>query len=134
MSDSRAAGGPRAADVDVVVVGAGFAGLYLLHKLRGLGFTVRALEAAGDVGGTWYWNRYPGAQCDTASFVYMPLLEETGFMPKEKYTKAPEILAHSVLSAISSKFVQRPEARCALVPLLSPIGHLLCGGLQPIMI
>jgi cyclohexanone monooxygenase len=56
---------------------------------------VRLIDKAGDVGGTWYWNRYPGAQCDTASFVYMPLLEETGHMPTEKYAHGPEILEHS---------------------------------------
>ena len=55
---------------------------------------VRIIEKGGDFGGTWYWNRYPGAQCDTASMVYMPLLEETGHMPTEKYAHAPEILAH----------------------------------------
>ncbi len=56
---------------------------------------VRIIEKGGDFGGTWYWNRYPGAQCDTASFVYMPLLEETGHMPTEKYAHGPEILEHS---------------------------------------
>ena len=53
------------------------------------------IEKGGDVGGTWYWNRYPGAQCDTAAMVYLPLLEETGHMPSEKYTHGPEILEHS---------------------------------------
>ena len=57
-------------DVDVVVVGAGFAGMYLLHRLRGLGFTAVVIEAGGDVGGTWYWNRYPGARCDIQSLDY----------------------------------------------------------------
>jgi len=56
--------------LDVVVVGAGFAGMYMLHRLRGLGFSVRVLEAGGDVGGTWYWNRYPGARCDVESMSY----------------------------------------------------------------
>jgi cyclohexanone monooxygenase len=56
-----------AATYDVVVVGAGFAGMYMLHKLRGLGFSVRVYEQGGDVGGTWYWNRYPGARCDVVS-------------------------------------------------------------------
>ena len=56
--------------VDVVVVGAGFAGLYLLHRLRGLGLTARVFEAGGGVGGTWYWNRYPGARCDVESLEY----------------------------------------------------------------
>ncbi len=55
---------------DVVVVGAGFAGLYLLHRLRGLGFSVVVLESADGVGGTWYWNRYPGARCDIMSVDY----------------------------------------------------------------
>jgi cyclohexanone monooxygenase len=57
----------EAPDVDVVVVGAGFAGMYMLQRLRGLGFTAKAYEAAADVGGTWYWNRYPGARCDIVS-------------------------------------------------------------------
>ena len=91
---ASANGEPRDGEVDVVVVGAGMAGLYLLHRLRGLGFSAICLESGDDVGGTWYWNRYPGAQCDTASFVYMPLLEETGHMPTEKYAHAPEILEH----------------------------------------
>ena len=55
---------------DAIVVGAGFAGLYALHRLRGLGLSVRVLEAGGDVGGTWYWNRYPGARCDIESVDY----------------------------------------------------------------
>ena len=57
-------------ECDVVVVGAGFGGLYALHKLREIGFSVRGLEAAPDVGGTWYWNRYPGARCDVPSLFY----------------------------------------------------------------
>ncbi len=57
-------------DVDVVVAGAGFAGLYLLQRLRGQGFSIRVLEAAGAVGGTWYWSRYPGARCDIESLDY----------------------------------------------------------------
>ena len=55
---------------DAVVVGAGFAGLYMLHRLRGLGFSARVYEAGGGVGGTWYWNRYPGARCDVESVQY----------------------------------------------------------------
>ncbi len=55
---------------------------------------MRIVETGGDFGGTWYWNRYPGAQCDTASMVYLPLLEETGHMPTEKYVHGPEILGH----------------------------------------
>jgi cation diffusion facilitator CzcD-associated flavoprotein CzcO len=60
----------KQADVDVAVVGAGFAGLYALHRLRDMGFSVRVFEAADDVGGTWYWNRYPGARCDVQSVDY----------------------------------------------------------------
>jgi cation diffusion facilitator CzcD-associated flavoprotein CzcO len=56
--------------VDVAVVGAGFAGLYLLHRLRGAGFTAVGLDSADDVGGTWYWNRYPGARCDIQTTDY----------------------------------------------------------------
>jgi cyclohexanone monooxygenase len=57
-------------DFDVIVVGAGFAGMYLLHWLRGMGYKVRVIEAGSDVGGTWYWNCYPGARCDVASQEY----------------------------------------------------------------
>jgi cation diffusion facilitator CzcD-associated flavoprotein CzcO len=81
--------------VTFAFVGGGFAGLVTgaAVQQRGIG-TVRIIEKGGDFGGTWYWNRYPGAQCDTASMVYLPLLEETGHVPTEKYVHAPEILAH----------------------------------------
>ena len=61
---------PSQSEFDVVVVGAGFSGMYLLHKLRQLGLSARVLEAGADVGGTWYWNRYPGARCDVPSMEY----------------------------------------------------------------
>ena len=81
--------------VTVAFIGGGFAGLVTGARLKESGIDdVRIVEKGGDFGGTWYWNRYPGAQCDTASFVYMPLLEETGHMPSEKYAHAPEILEH----------------------------------------
>ncbi|MEO6124101.1 MAG: NAD(P)/FAD-dependent oxidoreductase [Ilumatobacteraceae bacterium] len=81
--------------VTVAFIGGGFAGLVTGARLVEQGITdVRIVEKGGDFGGTWYWNRYPGAQCDTASFVYMPLLEETDHMPTEKYAHAPEILEH----------------------------------------
>ena len=68
---SRVAVGPEpAGQLDAVIVGAGFAGLYMLHRLRGLGLSVRVLEAANGIGGTWYWNRYPGARCDVESLDY----------------------------------------------------------------
>jgi cation diffusion facilitator CzcD-associated flavoprotein CzcO len=89
---------PRAPKIDHVTfafIGGGFAGLATAARLVEAGIRdVRIIEKGGDFGGTWYWNRYPGAQCDTASMVYMPLLEETGHMPSEKYAHAPEILAH----------------------------------------
>ncbi|MGH3304752.1 MAG: flavin-containing monooxygenase [Streptosporangiaceae bacterium] len=78
----------------VVCVGGGFAGLVVGARLREAGIDVRVIEKGGDFGGTWYWNRYPGAMCDTAAMVYVPLLEETGHMPTEKYVHGPEILAH----------------------------------------
>ncbi len=88
---------PRAPKTDHVTfafVGGGFAGLVTGARLAEAGIgDVRIIEKGGDFGGTWYWNRYPGAQCDTASMVYMPLLEETGHRPSEKYAHAPEILA-----------------------------------------
>ncbi len=65
-------------------------------RLQEVGITnIRIIEKAGDFGGTWYWNRYPGAQCDIESYIYLPLLEETGYIPKEKYSFAPEIFAHA---------------------------------------
>ncbi|ODT89536.1 NAD(P)/FAD-dependent oxidoreductase [Phenylobacterium sp. SCN 70-31] len=85
---------PKTDHVTFAFVGGGFAGLVTGARLTEVGVTdVRIVEKGGDFGGTWYWNRYPGAQCDTASMVYMPLLEETGHMPSEKYAHAPEILA-----------------------------------------
>ncbi|MFP5486907.1 MAG: flavin-containing monooxygenase, partial [Acidimicrobiia bacterium] len=82
-------------DVTVALIGGGFAGLITGARLKEAGIDdVRIIEKGGDFGGTWYWNRYPGAQCDVESYVYLPLLEETGYVPKEKYTRAPEILEH----------------------------------------
>ncbi len=81
--------------VDVLVVGGGFGGLLAAARLQQAGAgRIRIVEAGGDVGGTWYWNRYPGAACDIESYIYFPLLEETGYMPKERYSKAPEIREH----------------------------------------
>ena len=78
--------------VPFTFVGGGFAGLLTGARLAEAGVPgARIVEKGGDFGGTWYWNRYPGAQCDTASMVYMPLLEETGHRPTEKYAHGPEI-------------------------------------------
>ncbi len=94
---------PLADEVDCIVVGGGFGGLLTGARLTEAGVKrVRIIEKGGDFGGTWYWNRYPGAACDVESYVYLPLCEELNFVPKEKYTHAPEILAHS--RAIGEKF------------------------------
>ena len=83
---------------DVVVVGAGFSGLYLLHKLRGLGLRVKVFEQGGDVGGTWYWNRYPGARCDVESMQYSFSFDEELQQTwdwSERYAPQPEILRYA---------------------------------------
>ncbi|MCH9668392.1 MAG: NAD(P)/FAD-dependent oxidoreductase [Actinomycetia bacterium] len=86
---------PLRDEVDVAVVGAGFGGLLTAAHLREQGVqSVRLIDKAADVGGTWYWNRYPGIACDVESYVYFPLLEELGYIPTEKYAKGAEILAH----------------------------------------
>ena len=81
--------------VTFAFIGAGLSGLVVGARLKEAGIKdVRLIEKGGDVGGTWYWNRYPGARCDTAAMIYLPLLEETGYMPTEKYVRGPEILEH----------------------------------------
>ncbi|HJQ60763.1 MAG TPA: NAD(P)/FAD-dependent oxidoreductase [Vineibacter sp.] len=85
-------------DVDVLIVGAGFAGMYMLHRLRGLGFTARVLEAGTGVGGTWYWNRYPGARCDVESMQYSYQFDDTlqqEWTWSERYSPQPEILRYA---------------------------------------
>ncbi|MCC7266706.1 MAG: NAD(P)/FAD-dependent oxidoreductase [Caulobacteraceae bacterium] len=87
---------PLTDEVEVVVIGGGFGGLLCAARLKEAGIAdVRVIEKGGDFGGTWYWNRYPGAACDIESYIYLPLLEEVGYLPVEKYSRAPEILAHS---------------------------------------
>ena len=87
---------PRTDDVTVAVIGGGFAGLATGARLVAAGVTDLAIfEGGGDFGGAWYWNRYPGAMCDTAAMIYLPLLEETGHMPSHKYTMAAEIFGHA---------------------------------------
>jgi cation diffusion facilitator CzcD-associated flavoprotein CzcO len=82
--------------VEVIIIGGGFGGLLAGARLSEAGVKdIRIIEKGGDFGGTWYWNRYPGAQCDIEAYIYLPLLEETGYIPKEKYSYAPEILAHA---------------------------------------
>jgi cyclohexanone monooxygenase len=87
---------PITDEVDVVIIGGGFSGLLASARLIEAGIEdFRVIEAGGDFGGTWYWNRYPGAQCDIESYCYLPLLEELDYMPKEKYSFAAEIYEHS---------------------------------------
>ena len=87
------------------MVGAGFAGLLLWHKLRDAGFRdVRFCEKGGDVGGTWYWNRYPGIACDVESYSYLPLLEEMGYYPTMKFASGFEILEYCQMMAERSGF------------------------------
>ena len=94
---------PLTDDTDVVVIGGGFGGLLAGARLREAGVEdIRVIEKGGDFGGTWYWNRYPGAQCDIESYIYLPLVEELGYIPKEKYSFAPEILQHA--EAIGRKY------------------------------
>ncbi|HKU06482.1 MAG TPA: NAD(P)/FAD-dependent oxidoreductase [Bradyrhizobium sp.] len=95
---------------DVVVVGAGFAGMYMLHRLRGLGMTARVYEQGSGVGGTWYWNRYPGARCDVESMQYSysfseELQQEWDW--SERYAPQPEILAYA--NHVADRFNLRPD-------------------------
>lgn len=91
---------PVADEVEVLVVGSGFGALIAAANFSKAGFTrIRIVDKAGDVGGVWYWNRYPGAMCDVESLTYLPMLEETGYVPKEKYARAPEILAYAQMLA-----------------------------------
>ncbi len=88
---------PLTDHVKLLFVGGGFAGVCIGARLREAGFDdFRIIESGGDFGGVWYWNRYPGAMCDTAAMVYLPLLEETGYMPTQKYVFAPEIWHHAL--------------------------------------
>ena len=114
MVASRASDSSSAAtqNVDVAVVGAGFAGLYLLHRLRKAGLSAVVLEEAGDVGGTWYWNRYPGARCDIQtidySYTFDPELE-TAWKWSEKYATQPEILRY--LGFVADRYDLRRDIR-----------------------
>ena len=86
---------PVIEECEVAIIGAGMGGMMTGARLMQQGIKdFRIIEKAGDFGGTWYWNRYPGAACDVESYCYMPFLEETGYMPTEKYAKAPEIFEH----------------------------------------
>ncbi len=87
---------PLKDEVEVIIIGGGFGGLLAGARLREAGISgIRVIEKAGDFGGTWYWNRYPGAACDIESYVYLPLLEELGYMPPKKFVEGKDILEYS---------------------------------------
>ncbi len=97
-------------DVDVVIVGAGFGGLYALHRMRGLGLTCRVLEAGSGVGGTWFWNRYPGARCDVESLEYSYSFDarlQQEWEWTERYAAQPEILAY--IDDVAERFDLLPD-------------------------
>lgn len=94
---------PVSEDLDVLVLGAGWGGIMAAYHLRQAGVTdFRNIDSAGDFGGVWYWNRYPGIQCDNDAYCYLPLLEETGFMPSKKFSDGAEI--HGYAKQIAEKF------------------------------
>jgi len=94
---------PVADDVDVVIVGGGIAGILAGAHLRKAGIErIRIVDQAGGIGGTWYWNRYPGVMCDIESYIYLPMLEELDYIPTRRYAFGEEILGH--LQAIASRF------------------------------
>ena len=110
MADGAGGASSPAANLDVVIVGAGFAGLYMLHRLRGLGFTARVYEAGGGVGGTWYWNRYPGARVDIESQEYSYSFSEElqdEWAWSERYASQPELLAY--LNHVADRFGLRGD-------------------------
>ena len=97
---------------DSLIVGAGFAGLYALYRLRGLGQSVRLFESGGGVGGTWYWNRYPGARCDVESMQYSyqfsdELAREWSW--SERYAAQPEILRYA--NHVADRFDLKKDIR-----------------------
>ncbi|MEE4360748.1 MAG: NAD(P)/FAD-dependent oxidoreductase [Pseudomonadales bacterium] len=94
--DGPRARGPLTDSVEILIIGGGFGGLLTGARLREAGFEdIRMLEHGGDFGGTWYWNRYPGAACDTEAYIYLPLCEELGYVPDHKFAFQPEILEHA---------------------------------------
>jgi cyclohexanone monooxygenase len=115
MTETRAQGrGEDLSRFDVIVVGAGFAGLYALYRLRGLGLSVRVLEAGDGIGGTWFWNAYPGARCDVESYEYSysfsPELDQD-WRWSERYATQPDILAY--IEHVADRFNLRPDIQLA---------------------
>src|ERR1700674_518339 len=100
---------PVADDVDVVIVGGGIAGLLAGARLRQAGLErIRIIDQAGGVGGTWYWNRYPGVMCDVESYMYLPMLEEMDYVPTRRYAAGEEILGH--LETIANRYDLNDDA------------------------
>ena len=96
-------------EVDVVIVGGGIAGVSVGARLRQAGLErIRIVDQAGGIGGTWYWNRYPGVMCDVESYIYMPMLEELGYIPTRRYAFGQEIRGH--LEAIAGRFDLESDA------------------------
>ncbi|HWS38921.1 MAG TPA: NAD(P)-binding protein, partial [Actinoplanes sp.] len=94
---------PKTDRVEAAVIGGGFGGLLTGARLRQAGLSsIRMIDEAGDFGGTWYWNRYPGIHCDIDATIYLPLLEEVGYVPKWRYAPGEEIRQHAI--AIAKKF------------------------------
>jgi len=109
---SRPAAPEPASDLDAVIVGAGFAGLYMLHRLRGLGISARVYEAGDGIGGTWYWNRYPGARCDVESMDYSYSFSDElqqEWQWTERYASQPEILRY--INHVADRFDLRRDVR-----------------------
>ena len=96
-------------EVDVLIIGGGFAGLLTGARLHEQGVeSIRIIEQGADFGGTWYWNRYPGAACDVESLIYLPMLEEMGYLPSERYPKATEIYVYC--RKLAERFALYPKA------------------------
>ena len=94
--DSTLVREPLTDEVEIAIIGGGFGGILAGARLHEAGFSdIRVIEKGGDFGGTWYWNRYPGIRCDCESYIYLPMLEKTGFMPTEKYSRGSEISAYT---------------------------------------
>ncbi len=94
---------PVVEDLDVVIVGGGIAGILAAVELRKAGVDhIRIVDQAGGIGGTWYWNRYPGVMCDIESYIYLPMLEEMGYVPKDRYASGEEIRLH--LQSIADRY------------------------------
>jgi cyclohexanone monooxygenase len=120
-------------EFDVVVVGAGMAGLYSLYHLRELGFSAVVLEQGDGVGGTWYWNRYPGARCDIESMVYSYSFSdelEQEWTWSERYAAQPEILAY--LEHVADRFDLRRDMLLETRVTAAAFDEAECGRAQPV--